>query len=86
MFAVDDAHFMDPESWKFISILGNDNKSMVCLTLKTGSVDNVCPVAQEILKLSTTVHLHISGLQKNFMTALACQRMGVQKIPQRLEV
>ena len=29
MFAVDDAHYMDFESWEFVEALGNDNKSLV---------------------------------------------------------
>ena len=68
MFAVDDAHYMDFESWEFVEALGNDNKSLVVVALKPSSrfyKDSPAEKASEkVLKSKTTYKISVSGAMK----------------------
>lgn len=88
VFAVDDAHFMDAESWEFVCDLGQDMRSLVLLTVRTSSIGalHLCPSAQRALSMPTVKHIPLGGLQPQYMSALACQLLDVIEIPLKLDL
>ena len=87
LFAVDDAHFMDQESWKFVADLGQDMKSLVLLTIRTSSLRTLgsCAGADMVLKMPTLLKITLGGIAPQSMAALACQLLDVIQIPKELE-
>lgn len=85
MFAIDDAQYMDVESWRFIEELGSDCHSLAVLTLKSGSKYSQHKAAESTLKSRTTKHIHVSGLESQYLLPLACQVLGVVNISEALD-
>ena len=85
IFSVDDAHFMDLESWEFVSDLGQDMSSLVLITLKTSSKYYHHPAALQVLKQTTTMSMELTSMDTMYVGSLACQLLGVSAIPKRLE-
>ena len=68
MFAVDDAHYMDPESWELVEELGCDTHALVLLSIKDDSRFIQHKSVQSVLQHSTTINIELSGawlLQSN---------------------
>ena len=65
MFAIDDAHYMDFESWEFVEALGNDKKSVVVVAMKPNSrfyKDSPSEKASEkVLGSKTTKQIQVVG-------------------------
>ena len=87
VFAVDDAHFMDAESWEFVVDLGQDMRSLVVLTVRTSSIGGLqlCPSAKRALNMPTVKHITLGGLGLQYMSALACHLLDVVQIPLKLD-
>ncbi|XP_074661549.1 adenylate cyclase type 10-like [Tubulanus polymorphus] len=79
---LDDAHNIDSETWSFIHILGGDIHSLVFLTCRPiRGHDN--PIAAELHhKNKKTIEVvQLDGLPKRYLPALACQMLGVSRLP-----
>ena len=61
IFAIDDAHFMDPESWEFVEELGHDNMSLVLVALNSSSKYYRHPAAMNVLQHTTTLSIPVAG-------------------------
>ncbi|XP_039261780.2 adenylate cyclase type 10-like [Styela clava] len=86
MFALDDAQNIDKESWKFITTLSKDSRALCVLGLRPFSPDKPpCDHAKQILCHPKTMFLKLGGLPNDYMGALVCQILKVQRIPQELE-
>ena len=72
MFAIDDAHYMDPESWEFVEELGHDNMSLVLVSLKSTSKHFNHSAAQSVLHHETTLCIPIGGT--HFLEVTRCVR------------
>lgn len=84
MFTIDDAHFMDPESWSYISLLGGNVCTLVVMTLRVPA-HNLCAQAHSVYSMPNTIHVNLLGLDQSHLATLACQMLGVRKIPRRLD-
>lgn len=86
MFALDDAQNIDKESWKFITTLSKDSRALCVLGLRPFSADKPpCDHAKQILSHPKTMFLKLTGLPNEYMGALVCQILKVQRIPLELE-
>ncbi len=83
MFAIDDAHFMDADSWDFVSTLGLDMNTLVVMTCRMPFP--MCDTATRVLAQQTTCHMVLEGLEPQYLAHLACSLLGVVKIPRELE-
>ena len=81
IFAIDDSHYMDPDSWEFIADLGHDNRSLVVLTLKKKNDLVLCDTAMRVIHHPSAVHIPLEGIEQQHITDLACQLLDVVKIP-----
>ncbi|XP_063957938.1 adenylate cyclase type 10-like [Lytechinus pictus] len=85
IFAIDDAHYIDNESWDFLSHLASSNSSAtLLLTMRPFSDVQLCPTAMAILNDQKCYHIKLGPLSKNCMAALACQLMDVVQVPEEL--
>ena len=84
IFIIDDAQYMDTESWNFVRVLGHDNQSLVLLTMRQ-PFKTLCPTANQVLQDHATMRVHLSGLDHSFLAPLACQLLGTKTIPLRLD-
>ena len=84
-FVIDDAHYMDTDSWTYIQDLGKDARALVVLTYKPKRAGAIFPnVAEEALGQPTTRKVTLHGLQPEYIAPLACQLLKVHEIPMRL--
>ncbi|CAH1791954.1 unnamed protein product [Owenia fusiformis] len=88
IFVIDDAQFVDPESWTFMSDMGRDDKTLVVLSMRpfTETKKSQQPVAfWEVLHSETSLTIRLKPLDEEHITAIACQLLEVAKIPQKLD-
>lgn len=84
--SLDDAHHIDPKSWKFLLHLINLPDIIVVSTVRPLAVEAPpCQAASEFFDHKMVTLRDIAGLESKYMTALACQLMEVSRIPKELE-
>lgn len=85
IFAIDDAHYIDNESWDFLAHLASSNSSAtLLLTMRPFSDVQLCPTAMAVLNNQKCYHIKLGPLNKTCMAALACQLMDVVQVPEEL--
>ncbi|XP_023931775.1 LOW QUALITY PROTEIN: adenylate cyclase type 10 [Lingula anatina] len=85
LFAADDAHFIDADSWEFLSDLGIDNNALVVLAMCPLTEGKGCKLALDALKDPNTISVDMKGIDPKCMSALACQILNVARIPKEIE-
>ncbi|XP_067031685.1 LOW QUALITY PROTEIN: adenylate cyclase type 10-like [Acropora muricata] len=86
LFAVDNAQFIDPESWDFLEDLSKDSHAILVLALRPFSSSNPpCETANRLIGHNTTKRIKLGGLPAEVMSDLACQLMDVMYIPSELD-
>ncbi|XP_035683245.1 adenylate cyclase type 10-like [Branchiostoma floridae] len=86
MFAVDNAHLIDHDSWEFISDLSEDPNSVCIMTMRPLQ-PNKMPnqTALSVLYSPYTLHIKLSGLDESVIPDLACQILDVAQIPMEIK-
>ena len=85
MFSIDDAHYMDKESWEFIHDLAESPYSFVVLSLTSSSKNLHTSGAKQALNHPTNMVFQVEGMDPTLIAALACQLLAVSRIPAKLE-
>ncbi|XP_078349307.1 adenylate cyclase type 10-like isoform X2 [Oculina patagonica] len=86
LFTVDNAQFIDQESWDFLEDLSADSHAILVLSLRPFSSSNPpCEAAIRLIGHETTKKIKLGGLPAEYMSDLACQFMDVMYIPKELE-
>ncbi|CAF0795129.1 unnamed protein product, partial [Adineta ricciae] len=88
IFIVDDAQYIDKESWQYLHLLGSASTSLLILAMRDPTLndDELHTRMTTLRDLPTTKHIHLMGLDNRYLTTLACQAMFVQRIPKDLEI
>nr|XP_006812107.1 PREDICTED: adenylate cyclase type 10-like [Saccoglossus kowalevskii] len=85
IFAIDDAHFMDNESWEFLTDLASDSKAVCVLAMRPCPTNKEqCPAATVALNNEYTLRIKLKGLEPQFMGPLACQFLDCVKVAEEL--
>ncbi|XP_071790978.1 adenylate cyclase type 10-like isoform X1 [Asterias amurensis] len=85
IFAVDDAHFIDPDSWGFLIDFAADSSAVCVLTMRPFKPDKPpCIAAHRVLSHQNTLHIKLGSLRSSEMASLACQLLDVVRVPQDL--
>ncbi|XP_077990637.1 adenylate cyclase type 10-like [Glandiceps talaboti] len=85
IFTVDDAHFIDRESWEFITDLSKDSSAVCLLSMRPFPPNRTsCPAAARVLFCPNTLHIKLEGLNPDVLASLACQMLDVISIPGEL--
>ena len=82
MFGIDDAHWIDSDSWSFLLDLALDpNAILVLATRPLDSIKDKHPAMLEILNHPHTKLLSLEGLDPDDMITLACSLLEVDSLP-----
>ena len=86
MFGIDDAHWIDPDSWAFLLDLALDPNAILVLTTRPiESIKVKHPAMLEILNHPHTILLNLQGLEPDHMIQLACSLLDVDSLPDVLQ-
>lgn len=83
VFAIDDAHFMDNESWQYIHIMGKAKQSLVIATYSASFI--ITQSSHIVLNSINTLKVTLKGIKSTYIVGLCCQLLGVSMIPIQLE-
>ena len=87
MFGIDDAHWVDADSWSFLQDLARDPNAILVMTtrpLKKGNKQQ-SEAMMEILNHPHTKILELEGLSPDDMVTLACNFINVDSLPDPLQ-
>ena len=85
MFGIDNAQFMDEDSWPFIVDLAQDSNTLVVVGLRYGKLKKKTgSKGLEVMEHPLTKAIDLEGLSKEETIALACQLLDAEEIPQEL--
>ncbi|XP_077862654.1 adenylate cyclase type 10-like [Saccoglossus kowalevskii] len=85
IFVVDDAHFIDKDSWDFITDLAEDSSAVCLLAMRPFPPNKAsCPSAAKVLQNPATLHIKLHGIPQEYLEELACQILNVIAIPKEL--
>jgi hypothetical protein len=87
LFAVDDAHLIGSHSWAFMPAFGHrdsSGRSMLLLTVRSPWHPRDS-YAVALIESRSTMTINLTPMRSQHLAALACQLLGVQMIPQRLD-
>ncbi|XP_077996460.1 adenylate cyclase type 10-like [Glandiceps talaboti] len=85
IFAIDDAHFVDAESWELLADLAADSNAVCVMAMRPFASNEKMPrAASTILSSNYTLTIKLNGLEPQFMEPLACQILDVVRVPQDL--
>nr|XP_023016522.1 adenylate cyclase type 10-like [Leptinotarsa decemlineata] len=83
LIAIDDAEYIDDESWLLIDILLDLNLVFIVVTM--GTEKEISVLAINVLKKSRIKSIELKGIDKWYHVGLACQMLNVDGIPPELE-
>lgn len=83
VIAIDNAEFIDNESWVLISILYRMNLIFIVATMGLRSM--LTPVAMEVLRMPKIKIIQMKCIEKWYHVGLACQMLDVDAVPAELE-
>ncbi|XP_045502162.1 adenylate cyclase type 10-like [Colias croceus] len=83
VIAIGEAQRIDEDSWKLI-ILMLQNK-IIFLLLTLTDEDSLSPFSSDSLSNHMIVKVHIAGIDRRYLSALACQLLDVQAVPSELD-
>ncbi|CAF3710337.1 unnamed protein product [Rotaria socialis] len=88
IFIIDDAQYIDKESWQYLNLLGSAPTSLLVMAMRDPTLnDDELHTRMDTLRdLPTTKHIPLMGLDNRYLSTLACQAMFVQRIPKDLEI
>ena len=86
VFGIDDAHWVDPDSWEFLQDLALDPNAVLVMTMRPLKKDKKQHAAMtEILNHPHTKVLQLEGLSPDNMISLACSFINVDSLPEPLQ-
>lgn len=86
VFGIDDAHWIDPDSWLFLLDLVKEPNAILILTTRPlERMTEKPPALMEILKHPHTKVINLEGLDPTEVVKLVCQQLGVNNIPDELK-
>ncbi|CAF1073906.1 unnamed protein product [Rotaria sordida] len=88
IFIIDDAQYIDKESWQYLNLLGSAPTSLLVMAMRDPTLndDELHTRMITLRDLPTTKHIQLMGLDNRYLSTLACQAMFVQRIPKDLEI
>ncbi|CAF4057763.1 unnamed protein product [Rotaria sp. Silwood2] len=88
VFIIDDAQYIDKESWQYLNLLGSAPTSLLVMAMRDPTLndDEFHTRMVTLRDLPTTKHIQLMGLDNRYLSTLACQAMFVQRIPKDLEI
>ncbi|XP_037073173.1 adenylate cyclase type 10-like [Pollicipes pollicipes] len=82
VFAIDNAHFIDDETWSFLETMSTTSEAVLCLlTMMPPSLHPLSEIAASTLKSKALTYVRMKGLENEYLTALACQILEVKGVP-----
>ena len=86
VFGIDDAHWIDAQSWAFLLDLSHErNAILVLASCPLKKIDHKPPAMKDLLNHPDTKVINLEGLTSTYMIQLACQKLDVDSIPQEIE-
>ena len=86
VFGIDDAHWIDSDSWSFLLDLALDaNAILILATRPLDAIKDKHPAMIDILNHPYTKLLPLEGLDPNDMITLACSLLKVDSLPEVLK-
>ncbi len=86
VFGIDDAHWIDPDSWNFLIDLEREVNAILILTTRPlERMEKKPPALVEILNHPHTKVIHMQGLDSEEMVELTCRQLEVDSIPPELK-
>ena len=86
VFGIDDAHWVDTESWGFLLDLALDPNAILVMTTRPMKKDSKQSAAMlDILNHPHTKILRLEGLCPDDMVTLACSFISVDSLPEPLQ-
>lgn len=86
VFGIDDAHWVDTDSWSFLLDLALDPNAILVMTTRQLKKDDKQSAAMmEILNHPHTKILSLEGLSPDDMVTLACNFINVDSLPEPLQ-
>jgi adenylate cyclase 10 len=86
VFGIDDAHWIDPDSWLFLLDLVREPNALLIFNMRPlESIVKKPPALIEILEHPNTKVLKLEGLSPEHTVQLTCQLLDVVTIPQQLQ-
>ncbi|CAF3531455.1 unnamed protein product [Rotaria sp. Silwood1] len=88
VFIIDDAQYIDKESWQYLNLLGSAPTSLLVMAMRDPTLndDELHTRMVTFRDSPTTKHIQLIGLDNRYLSTLACQAMFVQRIPKDLEI
>lgn len=86
VFGIDDAHWIDPDSWLFLlDLMREPNAILILTTRPLERIDKKPPALVEILNHVHTKVITLEGLNSDEVVDLVRQLLGVDSIPEELK-
>lgn len=86
VFGIDDAHWIDPDSWLFLLDLIREPNAILIFTMRPlHSIVKKPPALMEILGHPNTKVLKLEGLAPEHTVELTCRLLDVKTIPDQLK-
>ncbi|XP_045081481.1 LOW QUALITY PROTEIN: adenylate cyclase type 10-like [Coregonus clupeaformis] len=87
VYVLDQAHFVDQASWAFLLEACKRASVLLCMALLPHtSQSGSFPELSRIIKDPRTLYLNLPGLEPPVIAQLACQILGVVRIPSEVEL
>ncbi|XP_015214518.2 adenylate cyclase type 10 [Lepisosteus oculatus] len=84
---IDEAHYIDPVSWEFIKEACEKTPVFMSMALRRLPLQNsLSPAANKVIRNPRTLYVKLSGLEASVIAQLACQILGVIRIPREVEL
>lgn len=86
VFGIDDAHWIDLDSWLFLlDLMREPNAILILTTRPLERITKKPPALIEILNHPHTKVITLQGMGSNEVVELVCQQLGVNTIPDQLK-
>ncbi|XP_033119981.1 adenylate cyclase type 10-like [Anneissia japonica] len=82
LFVIDDAHYIDKDSWDFLADLTQTPQVMCVLSMRPFTKEyQPSASAKGVLSGKRVVKIRLRGLKSDQMASLACQLLDVKRVP-----
>ncbi|KAK6483081.1 adenylate cyclase type 10-like [Huso huso] len=87
LFVFDQAHYIDFSSWELIVELCEKTSAFMIMALRPFNLQNPpFPSAAKVMRNPNTLYVKLSVLEPSVIAQLACQILGVIRIPREMEL
>ncbi|MGH0135884.1 UNVERIFIED_CONTAM: hypothetical protein FKN15_059675 [Acipenser sinensis] len=87
LFVFDQAHYIDFSSWELIIELCEKTSAFMIMALRPFNLQNPpFPPAAKVMRNPNTLYVKLSVLEPSVIAQLACQILGVIRIPREMEL